>query len=114
MRDREAPGPEGPLIPGEARQVAYELEEDLAGQILRFGRSPGAEVAKHRWGEVSVDLGPSPVRTRPCRVQNAGEAHPQHGMRPIIITLSAGPASSMSDVQALPAPPPACPIPHAG
>lgn len=49
------------LVALEAPDVAHGLEEDLAGDVLGLGRTPGPQVGEHAGGEILVERDPSPL-----------------------------------------------------
>lgn len=73
MGDDEHPRAELALAAVEARQVAHDLEEHLACEILRLARAPGAQVAEHDGDEIPVDVGPGPLGARSGRGEDHGE-----------------------------------------
>ena len=48
----------------EARQVAHDLDERLAGDVLGVRRAPRAQEPEHAGGERGVDLAPCPLLAR--------------------------------------------------
>jgi hypothetical protein len=58
MGDRECPRPEATLVPFEPLEVADDLQEHLAEQVVGIRRAARPHVAEQRWRELRVELAP--------------------------------------------------------
>ena len=74
VRDHQSPRAELRLSSGKAGKVAGDLEEDLAGQVLRLAGAPAAQVAEHEWSEVAIQRRPCPLGPGPGGREHLGEA----------------------------------------
>jgi predicted DNA-binding protein (MmcQ/YjbR family) len=75
--DRERPGFEVALAAVEAREVADDLEHDLAEQVVGVARPLRAEVAEQRGRELGVDGAPGSLLAGPGRLKGRLEVLPR-------------------------------------
>ncbi|MEO5574947.1 MAG: hypothetical protein ABIR67_02420 [Gaiellaceae bacterium] len=73
VRNHEHPGPKVPPATLEAAEVPHEVQEHLAGQVLRLARSTGMEVTENRRCKIAIDVGSRPISAGQGRGQNLRE-----------------------------------------
>src|SRR4051795_4513269 len=76
--DGEDPGAEATLLTFEPGDVARDLKEGLAEDILRIGSTVGAQVSEDDRGEIVVELLPGGLAPLPGRLQERGESLGRH------------------------------------
>src|SRR5205807_5111778 len=74
MRDGQNPRPEFSLFPPEGGEVAGNLEEHLAGQVLGLAGAPAPQVPEHEWSNVTVQGRPRPLGSTQGGLEHLGEA----------------------------------------
>src|SRR5258707_3953808 len=74
MCDDQGPRAELGLASAEAGEVPCDLEEYLAGQVLRLPGAPAPQVAEHKGGDIAVERRPSPLGPRFGGLQHLEEA----------------------------------------
>src|SRR5829696_8969230 len=78
MGDREHPGAKPALVSLEAGDVAGDLEEHLAEDVLRVRRGVRAQVAENHGGEPVVEFLPGCLAPLPGRLQKRSETLLEH------------------------------------